>query len=87
VFNLAGDVIRVEDFVAALEALRPSAAGLVRAEGPQVPVAFHMDDSALRARVPGVPKTPLVKGMEETLALFERLKAEGRLSSPLRCIF
>ena len=75
VFNLAGDVIRVEDYIVTLEALRPAAAGLVRAEGPNVPVAWRMDDSALRAKVPGIPKTPLAEGMEKTLKLFERLKA------------
>jgi nucleoside-diphosphate-sugar epimerase len=79
VFNLAGDVIRVEEFVAALERLRPAGAGLVTAEGPHVPVAYRMDDAALRARVPGIPKTPLVDGMEKTLRLFEGLKADGRL--------
>lgn len=58
VFNLQGDVIRMEDLVVLLERLRPDAAGLITAAGPQVPVAWRMDDAQLRAFVPELTKTP-----------------------------
>ncbi len=80
VFNLAGDVVHMEEIVASLERLRPGAAKLISAAGPQVPVAYRMDDAALRAAVPGIPKTSLADGMRQTIELYERLRNEGRLS-------
>jgi len=83
VFNLAGDIVRMDDLVALLERLRPGAARLITAAGPQVPVAYRMDDAQLHAQVPGIPKTPLDQGMRKTLDLFERLHREGRLTGEL----
>jgi nucleoside-diphosphate-sugar epimerase len=73
VFNLAGDIISMSDFIATLETLRPGASRLITASGPQVPVAFRMDDSQLRERIAGIEKTPLVEGIERTLSIFTRL--------------
>ena len=72
VFNLAGEVIGMDDFIALLDRVRPGAKTLITAQGPQVPVAYQMDDSQLRAHVPGIPTTPLQEGIEKTIALFER---------------
>lgn len=80
VFNLAGDVIRMDDLVAKLETLRPASRGLITVSGPQVPVAYRMDDSGLRSKLPRLEKTSLETGMRKTLEIFERLKSEGRLS-------
>jgi nucleoside-diphosphate-sugar epimerase len=80
VFNLAGDVVHMDEIVRTLDRLRPGAAKLISAAGPQVPVAYRMDDSALRAAVPGIPKTPLEDGMRQTIELYEKLLKEGRLS-------
>jgi nucleoside-diphosphate-sugar epimerase len=79
VFNLAGDVISMDDFIATLEQLRPGASGLITSAGPQVPVAFRMDDSQLHAKVPGIVKTPLLEGVERTLSIFTRLRSEGAI--------
>jgi nucleoside-diphosphate-sugar epimerase len=75
VFNLAGDIISMDDFIATLERIRPGAANLISASGPQVPVAFRMDDSQLRQKIAGIGKTPLQEGIERTLAIFDRLPA------------
>jgi nucleoside-diphosphate-sugar epimerase len=72
VFNLAGEVIGMDDFIALLDRVRPGAKTLITAQGPQVPVAYQMDDSQLRAHVPGISTTPLQEGIEKTIALFER---------------
>jgi nucleoside-diphosphate-sugar epimerase len=80
VFNLAGDVVHMDEIVRTLDRLRPGAAKLISAAGPQVPVAYRMDDSALRAAVPGIPKTPLEDGMRQTIELYEKLLKEGHLS-------
>ena len=79
VFNLAGDVVTIEDFISRLDRLRPGAARLITAAGSQVPIACRLDDSRLRSLVPGIPKTSLEDGMGRTLDIFERLKAEGKL--------
>jgi nucleoside-diphosphate-sugar epimerase len=82
-FNLAGEVISMNELIQTLERLRPGAINLIAANGPQVPVAYKMDDSALRSHVPGIRKTSLTDGLEKTLALFERLDREGRLAPGL----
>ncbi len=80
VFNLQGDVIRMDELIALFERLRPDRAGLITAAGPQVPVAWRMDDAALRAFVPDLTKTPLAQGVAETLGQFEELHKLGSLS-------
>ena len=80
VFNLKGIVVNMQDFIAILDRLRPGGARLISAAGPQVPVAYRMDDSALRAAVPGIPSTSLEAGMEATLLRFEALRDTGLLS-------
>jgi nucleoside-diphosphate-sugar epimerase len=79
VFNLAGDVVRMEDLIGILDQIRPGAARLITAAGPEVPVAYRMDDSRLRAEVPGIPKTPLEEGVRKTIDLYEMLRDQGRL--------
>jgi nucleoside-diphosphate-sugar epimerase len=83
VFNLAGDVVRIEDFIALIEKLDPGAARLITAAGPQVPVAYRMDASQLHSQVSGIPKTSLEEGITRTLALYRRLRTEGRLAAEL----
>lgn len=83
VFNLAGDVVKIDEIVAHLDALRPGARDFITFDGPQVPVAWRMDDSALRMTVPGIRRTALRDGLAETLEIFARLKAEGRLDESM----
>jgi len=79
VFNLEGSVVDISEFIQNLERLRAGALRLVSAEGPQVPVACRPDGTQLRAKVPDLPQTPLIEGINRTLAAFDRLRAEGRL--------
>lgn len=80
VFNLAGTIVEMNELVGILERLRPGAAKLISVAGPQVPVSFRMDASALHAAVPGIPHTPMEDGIRQTLDLFAKLKAESRLA-------
>ena len=79
VFNLAGEVASMSGLIRLLERLRPAAAGRITAEGPQVPVAYRMDNTSLRKAIPGLPLTPLEEGARRTIEMFERLHGEGRL--------
>lgn len=83
IFNLQGTIVEMNELVAILDRLRPGAAKLISVTGPQVPVSYRMDGSALHAAVPGIPQTPMEDGIRQTLELFEKLKAEGRLSPTL----
>ena len=83
VFNLSGDVARIEDFIELIDKLDPGAARWITAAGPQVPVAYRMDASQLHAHVSGIPKTSLADGITKTLALYRSLRAEGRLTPEL----
>jgi len=74
VFNLVGDILRMEDLPGMLETLRPGAQGLITCGGNAVPVAYKMDDSALRRHVPGIPRTSFEDGMRETVEIFERAR-------------
>jgi nucleoside-diphosphate-sugar epimerase len=80
-YTLRGSVISVQEFTAALECVLPQSAALIRAEGKQLPIAFDLDDSALRHDLGDVPNTPLEEGIRETAAIFERLKQAGSLNT------
>jgi nucleoside-diphosphate-sugar epimerase len=77
VFNLEGAVVSMDELIETLDRLRPGASRLITAEGPQVPVAYRMDGSRLRAHVSGIPLTPLEDGIRKTLEMFERLRDAG----------
>lgn len=83
VFNLAGDIVEMNHLAAMIAAIKPEARDLLTVQGPQVPVSFHMDATALHSHIPGIPQTPLAEGIRKTIERFERLKSEGRLSPEL----
>jgi nucleoside-diphosphate-sugar epimerase len=72
VFNLEGTVVSMDKFIGLLEQLRPGAAKLITASGPQVPVSWRMDATQLRTKIPGIPSTSLKDGMRFTLEMFEK---------------
>jgi len=74
VFNLAGEVVHMDALLKTLVDMDPKAADLITAAGPQVPVAFRMDDSQLRAKIGNLPKTPLLQGVTETYHRFQKLR-------------
>jgi nucleoside-diphosphate-sugar epimerase len=72
VFNLAGHLIDMKDFVSLLDRVQPGAAETISAGGQTVPVAKRMDDSRLREYLGEVPETPLEDGIRKTLEMFVR---------------
>lgn len=80
VFNLAGDIVEMRQFIQVLGSLHPKAADLITADGPQVPVAYRMDDSRLRSTIGDMPRTPLQEGVSYTLESFRRLRVQGTLA-------
>jgi nucleoside-diphosphate-sugar epimerase len=81
VYTLRGSVTQIPDFIATLEEDNPRAQARIKAVGPQLPIAYDLDNSALLRDFRDVPNTPLAQGISETRLLFERLKAAGKLTT------
>ncbi len=78
VFNLHGETAPVLEFVRlAEEGLPASARGLIRVDGPPIPIASSLSDAALRRAVQDIPSTGLRTGIAETLRRFTALRDRG----------
>lgn len=79
VFNLAGESVAVDEFVAALREHAPEAADLIRADGPELPVPGAIAGGRLDEALEGLGRTSLSDGIAETLRRFRDLHAAGSL--------
>ena len=57
----------------------PGAASKIAIKEGSIPIASKIDDVALRSDVPGLVRIPLQQGIAESVEVFQRLNAEGRL--------
>jgi hypothetical protein len=64
-----------------LSEVLPEARELVTIGTAQIGIAYDLDDSGLEADLGPMPKTGLVDGIRETVAIFRRLLTEGRLDT------
>jgi nucleoside-diphosphate-sugar epimerase len=80
-YNLRGDVVDLATFHRAMCAVEPSAERLITFGEQQIPIAYDLDDVALRRDVGRLPRTLLPEGIRQTLDLFRRLQVEGRLDA------
>ena len=80
-YNLRGDVVDLPAFHRALCAVDPAAAKLITHGDRQIGIAYDLDDAALQRDLGPLTKTPLVEGVRQTLEMFRRLHAEGRLDT------
>lgn len=78
-FNVRGDVVAIEEFVAALRRVAPEAERLVTHGSRQLPIAPSLDDSRMQAAIGPLPRTPLLEGIGETFRRFVALRERGRL--------
>jgi nucleoside-diphosphate-sugar epimerase len=79
VFNLRGSVARMEEIVAAIEAVEPSARGQITISGAPLPFPEELDDAELRAALGPLPYTPLEQGVAQSIARFKDAIASGRM--------
>lgn len=79
VCNLRNDVVEVAEFVTRLREAAP-ASQITHADN-RLPFPADLSDAGLRAILGDVPHTPLPAAIEETLARFAALLAEGRIST------
>ena len=80
-YNLRGDVVTMAQFHAALTEVLPAAATLVTTGTTQIAIAYDLSDDGITRDLGPMPKTPLVAGIRETVEIFARLHAEGRLDT------
>ena len=78
-FNLAGDIVAMDQFGAAVDKIRPGAGELITSGGVAVTVNYKMKAEGLRDYLGAVPRTTLEDGIAKSLAIFDRLATEGRI--------
>ncbi len=80
-FNLRGDVVTLAEFHATLSRVLPAALDLVSIGTTQIAIAYDLSDDGITAALGPLPKTSLEAGIRETVEVFTRLRAEGRLDA------
>ena len=80
-YNLRGHVVDLPTLHQALCEVDPAAAKLITFGERQISIAYNLDDAALQRDLGPMPVTPLVEGIRQTLELFRKLQAEGRLDT------
>ncbi|MCE9563875.1 MAG: NAD(P)-dependent oxidoreductase [Planctomycetes bacterium] len=80
-YNLRGAVVTLTDFHKALTQVLPDAAKLVTTGTTQIAIAYDLSDAGIERDLGPMPKTSLVDGIRETVAIFKQLQAEGRLDT------
>ncbi len=80
-FNLRGDVVTLAAFHDTLSRVLPAARDLVTIGTTQIGIAYDLSDAGITAALGPLPKTPLKAGIRDTVAVFERLRAENRLDA------
>ena len=77
IYNLHGETADVTDIIAGIVTERPEAK--ITYGGPEIPIPPTIDGSAIRDALPGLPSTPLRRGIAATIDRFQALHDAGRL--------
>jgi nucleoside-diphosphate-sugar epimerase len=80
-YNLRGAVVRLTDFHKVLTAVLPEARSLVTTGTTQIAINHDLSDDGIQADLGPLPVTSLEDGVRETVAIFRRLRDEGRLDA------
>jgi nucleoside-diphosphate-sugar epimerase len=80
-YNLRGSVVTLQEFHAVLCQVLPEAARLITFGTTQIAIAYDLADDALQRDLGPMPRTPLIDGIRETVAIFRQLHQEGRLDT------
>ena len=79
VFNVRGSVAHMSEIVDAIVDAEPSAAGRITYEDTPLPFAEAQDEQPLQGLLNEVPHTSLKVGVADTIALFKRALARGKI--------
>jgi nucleoside-diphosphate-sugar epimerase len=80
-YNLRGHVVDMPALHRAMCEVDPAAAKLITFGERQIAIAYDLDDRALQRDLGPMPRTPLKEGIRQTLEMFRKLQAEGRLDT------
>ena len=80
-YNLRGAVVTLNDFHKTLAKVLPEAETLVTVGTTQIAIAYDLSDAGIEKDLGPLPKTSLEDGIRETVAIFRKLQAEGRLDA------
>jgi nucleoside-diphosphate-sugar epimerase len=80
-YNLRGHVVDMKTLHQAMCEVEPTTAKLITHGERQIAIAYDLDDSALQRDLGPMPLTPLVDGIRQTLEMFRKLQAQGRLDT------
>ena len=78
VFNLGGSSVDMPAWIAAIEQSVPEAAGSITFETTELPFPSEIEHDSLSA-LGLLPVTPYEEGIQDTVDIFRRLAADGRL--------
>jgi nucleoside-diphosphate-sugar epimerase len=78
VFNLAGNPVSIQDWVATIDDIVPGARELISVTPTELPFPTEIDHAGLAAIGP-IPETPARDAIAETVEIFRRLAAADRL--------
>jgi UDP-glucuronate 4-epimerase len=79
VFNLGGETVSTSEVIAAIERAEPSARGRITFNDVPLPFPPEVDNAALMAAIGPLHFTPLDQGVAETMEIFRRALAEGKI--------
>jgi nucleoside-diphosphate-sugar epimerase len=80
-YNLRGDVVTLAQFHETLAQVLPEAKTLVTTGKTQIAIAYDLSDAGITQDLGAMPKTPLLDGIRESVAIFRQLHSEGRLDT------
>lgn len=80
-YNLRGEVVTLGDFHQALSEVLPQARTLVTYGTAQIAIAYDLSDDGLQRDLGPMPKTPLIEGIRQTVAIFRQHLEQGRLDT------
>jgi nucleoside-diphosphate-sugar epimerase len=80
-YNLRGHVVDMPALHRAMCEVEPAAAKLITFGERQIAIAYDLDDRALQRDLGPMPRTTLKDGIRQTLEMFRKLQAEGRLDT------
>ena len=79
VYTVGGDIADTPAFMALLAQVVPAAQEFITCSGGNLPIASRMDDATLRKDYAGLLRIPLLQGIRETVEIFQKLEARGKL--------
>jgi UDP-glucuronate 4-epimerase len=79
VFNLTGAAVHMGEVVAAIEAAAPEMKGRITFENKPLPFPGELTGTALDHALGGLRRTPLTRGVADTIGRFRKLVATGKM--------